>query len=280
MKLGLLGDVHGDANWTNYALHRLHEQGVSTVVQLGDFGIWPGEEGARFIKRVRAALKQYDMTLYVVPGNHEDYDIIEQAQKSSPWFGSRIFLAPRGHRGEFDGVSYVMLGGAPSPDRAWRQARMKDRPGHKIWWEQEQLTREDVDRVKAGGHATLMFGHDAPFVAEIDMQIAGNPHGFFKADLDYCAEGRRLYSEAAKAVMPDLLFHGHYHFPVKSVKRWSSVGYGEKGTVSTQDIIGQTKVYGLSTGHSNHSFAILDTETLEVTQPVMQLAGYDHRYRQ
>lgn len=257
MKIGLLGDTHGNYGWMLYALDKFNREGITTILQLGDFGIWPGTNGEGIMKRVDLLLKNYKQTMYVVPGNHEDYDQINAvpvAEDGWQHFREHILLAPRGHRWEWGGMSFVALGGAPSVDRQPRLEAMQKNPtGLKSWWAEEDITEEDVQKVIDGGYADVMVCHDAPNgVDEIHRQISGNPHGFKGVDLIYAADGRERLTRAFKAVAPNLLLHGHYHF---LVNEYLNVQRGEQWH--------RAHVLGLSKDQANFSLGCLDTDTRE-----------------
>lgn len=46
-RIALAGDWHGNTRWALHALEAAARQGCDTVVHLGDFGLWPGHDGAR-----------------------------------------------------------------------------------------------------------------------------------------------------------------------------------------------------------------------------------------
>lgn len=250
MKIGLLGDTHGNYGWMMYALDKFNREGITTILQLGDFGIWPGERAEGVMHRVGLLLRNYKQTLYVVPGNHDDYSQIAQVPVADDgWqhFRERILLAPRGHRWEWDGLKFVALGGAPSVDRTIRLE--KNWP----WWPEEAIIQEDVDKVVAGGYADVMVCHDAPSgVQRIEKEIGHNPHGFRQEDLVYADEGRAMLTQAFRGVAPSLLLHGHYHFLVT-----------EHMNVQRGETWHQCKILGLSKDQANFSLGALDTETNE-----------------
>jgi len=254
-KIGLLGDTHGNGRWTVYALSVFQTYGIEKIVQLGDFGISNTQSGHLFLKKVRLGLKNYKQTMYVIPGNHEDYDYIESIPVGEDgWQALRagIKLAPRGLRWSWGDTSFVALGGAPSVDRQYRLNAQ--RGGNKMWWDQESITRADVDNVVAGGYADVMLTHDAPNCAQINGRIKGNPMGFEQADLHYASEGRALMEEAFRGVAPKALFHGHYHFVVNDT---SVVHRDSKDQMAS--------IVGLNCDGFNGSMATYDTETREVT---------------
>ena len=226
MIVGLLGDTHANKNWIRFALWKFHKEGITTVLQVGDFGIYQDESSLRYLKLANKLAEEFGITIHVVPGNHEDWRYINKtiAEKTldSGWaqLRSNILLAPRGHRWEWDGVSFVGLGGAPSVDRGWRKRADARHPNAKnpLWDPNEAITLEDVYNTIQGGHAEVMVGHDAPNgVATISHGIKGNPHGFETADLLYAADGRELMTQAFRGVSPKTFLHGHYHFLVNEM---------------------------------------------------------------
>lgn len=217
LRVGLLGDTHGTANTVLAAVKRFQSQGITDILQVGDFGVWPGKHGQVFLAYVNTLLNKYGVTMYVTPGNHEDYAQINSWHvHEDGWMRARsnILVAPRGHRWEWEGKSFVSLGGAPSVDRGWR-VRAQRTQGYPVWWPEEAITGEDMMKTMAGGHADIMVAHDAPRgVPQIETRIAGNPGGFEAADLEYALQGRNDMLSVVDVVRPKLFFHGHYHFQV------------------------------------------------------------------
>ena len=251
MEIAIIGDVHGNGDWLiRHVLPEFADRGIKTLIQLGDFGLYPMDRG--FQKMTNWALEKFGQTIYVAPGNHENYDYISEIPVSSDgWQHARsnILLAPRGHRAEFGGRSFVFLGGAPSVDR-WYRTVVLDRGGP-YWWADEAITQEDVDKTVAGGHADVMVAHDAPLnVPGIEAGIAGNPFGFKESDLKYADEGRVMMEQAFQGVSPDLFLNGHYHF-------------FNEDTVPTR--LGTCQVVTLSCDEREQSFGILDTKDLSIS---------------
>lgn len=270
MKIGILGDTHGNWGWVKYALGKFKREGISTILQAGDFGIWPGEKGGLFARNVNNKLKENDQEMLVAPGNHEDWTkILSLPEYEDGWlsFRDNIRIAPRGHRWEMEGRSFVALGGAPSVDRAYRlqtmgiplqewkssEEMLLNRPTRlrekQSWWPEEQITREDIEKTVAGGYADIFLAHDAPYGPRtITKNIAGNPLGFASQDLAYAHEGRLRMTEAWEGVKPALFIHGHYHFPVHE-----KIGPND-----------ETFVVGLACDSQNYSMGSIDLETLAV----------------
>jgi predicted phosphodiesterase len=248
MKIGLLGDTHGQKQWTLKALETFSARGIETVYQIGDFGF---DRTAKFERAVAKRAEELGVDLIVIPGNHEDYDYINSRTVGEDgWIRSmyNLKIAPRGHRWEQGGRTFVGLGGAPSVDRAYRLSLPEK---YRFWWAEEAITDEDVARTVEGGHADIMLAHDAPSVGPIMNMVIQNPHNFSKEDQAYATEGRQRMDTAVAGVRPAIFVHGHYHFPVKT---WINYYDGPR-----------TFVLGLDRDGNNYSLAEIDLKDLSYT---------------
>lgn len=250
MKVGLLGDTHGNGKWILHALEQFAQAGLRTIIQVGDLGVWPGPRAGKMWNQVDKVLELNEQTILVAPGNHEDYDRIARLKlREDGWlqFRDHILLAPRGHRTELGGRSLVWLGGAGSVDRTWRKHH-QEVAREKIWWHQEEITYADVDRTVAGGRAEVMVAHDAPHgVPYISRRLATKVNSFKAEDVLYANTVRSKFTEAFDAVQPQLLLHGHYHFAVDQVVEFDGF---------------TTHVFGLADDDNPLSLGVLDLETL------------------
>lgn len=256
--IGLLGDTHGNTAAARFMLWSMHRMGIQKVIHVGDFGIYTDNSGMKFASKVNKYAEEFDITLVVVPGNHENWRVINELvgddRENLARYRSNIFIAPRGYRWDWNGMSFLALGGAPSVDRTWRtQNDRLSRDEYKAnmsWYAEEQITQDDVDYVVAGGYSDVMIGHDAPNgIRRIERRIKGNPNGFPTADILYAEEGRAILTEAFRGVGPEFYFHGHYHFAVNEHIQRPGGEYGET-----------THVIGLDCEFNNYSMAILNTE--------------------
>lgn len=114
--VGVLGDTHGDTGWTLDVLDRFAEAGITHVLQLGDFGIWPNHES--FLRKVNNRLVRNSQVLAVTLGNHENYARIAKAvpsEEAPGWMilqGYRsILIAPRVHHFTWAGREILSVGG-------------------------------------------------------------------------------------------------------------------------------------------------------------------------
>lgn len=213
--VAVAGDWHGTIDWARRCIETAAGLGIRTMLHLGDFGLWPSPAGQMFLDAVDAACVEHDVTIYVTPGNHENWPAILTAPVAArdeiglvAWFGERIAVLPRGHRFTLGGSTFVSLGGAPSIDYELR-VRGVD------WWPEEMITHDDVAAVVAGGRAEIMLAHDAPEAPwqtdKVAAVCANNPGGWPAKVRAYATIGRRRLTEAFLAVEPELYLHGHYH---------------------------------------------------------------------
>lgn len=254
MRVGLLGDTHGSPFTVISKLDYFQNEGVTKILQVGDFGFWPGRRGKKFLEHVKNDLDKRGMMIYVTPGNHEDYDYINGLSTFSDgwkYATSNIAVAPRGHRWEWEGVSFVSLGGAPSVDRAWRLEENK-RSYFPVWWAAEDITGEDIQKTISGGSADVMIAHDAPYGIP-SLESALGPSLWTKEDLEYSFQGRLKMLSAVEGVSPKLFFHGHYHFRVDDVLHLFN-GAGEVRAL--------VKTYGLASDLQKDACGILDLDDL------------------
>jgi hypothetical protein len=110
------------------------------ILHLGDFGIWPDDEGRRYLTAISTALGQVTADLWFIDGNHEDFAQLARMARSVLPDGrvpvrAHIFHLRRGHRWDWHGRSWLACAGGVSLDKAVR------RPGHD-WWPQEEITSE------------------------------------------------------------------------------------------------------------------------------------------
>ena len=234
----LVGDTHGNGFAIDMAVEHAQKHGIKRIVQLGDFGIWPGPKGEYFLDGVECSLKDTGITLHFIDGNHEDFDQIEaMVEAGSPnedghyEFRPNLFYIPRGTYWTWAGKKWLAMGGAYSVDKSMRVEG-------KSWWPQETPTyaqlSKAVDNV-AGGVVDYLLTHDAMAETQWPRPLLPIP-----ASLAV----RNDISGLVKAVKPKMMFHGHYHFNVNWVYRaddWT------------------TEVHGLDSDANPGSMGLLDT---------------------
>jgi hypothetical protein len=240
MLIGVAGDWHGNTNWAVSALDLFARFNIRTILQLGDFGVWPGEGGARYLGALRRTLEKNDQTLYVTLGNHEDYTQVAAVpvdeENGLQWIRHNIALFPRPFRFEIKLTTFLSLGGAPSIDRHHRTP-------YRSWWPEEVITEKMVEEALAGGHANVMLTHDAPNGGTRTVeQILSCGNGWPKDALAYAAEGRELLDKAVYGVKPDMLLHGHYHVKDSGYLRYDNSSRGEIHSLTLDGEVGNVAV--------------------------------------
>lgn len=209
MRLLLAGDTHGNIHHFKYLLQVAADHSIDDIVVLGDFGYWP--HVGDFHKVVDKLSEMHGVTTYWLDGNHENFNWLEKAVKmDSPFpqqMGNNLYYLPRGMLWVLDDVKILVLGGAVSIDKNWRLAQ-EERTGKEgsLWWPQEQINNDDINRAKSRGKVDLMFTHDMPD----ESYHTAFGHSGYKAD-EMSRHNRQKVSEVLHHAHPKALFHGHMH---------------------------------------------------------------------
>jgi hypothetical protein len=243
------GDWHCNRYWALNVIHRVPQLLASEqrrlILQLGDFGIWPGDEGRRYLSAVSTALGQVGAELWFIDGNHEDFTLLGQMASSATVPDGRIrvrddiYHLPRGHRWAWHGREWLACGGGVSLDKAVR------RPGLD-WWPQEEITDEQEAAIIGGGTADVMICHDCP--AAVPHAFRPPPPQWNPADLARNDAHRRRLQRITEAVRPRHLMHGHLH---RAYHRTCDFGQGP------------VQVTGLGPDGTMANFATLDVTSME-----------------
>lgn len=207
VRFAVAGDWHGRGTWAIMALKAISQAGIHTVYHVGDFGIWPGREGQKYLRALNRQAALYDQVIYVTLGNHEDYTQANSTPVSDDglqWITERIAIMPRGFRWDIAGKSCVSFGGAASLD-------FEDRREGIDWWKEEAITMGDVYRLAEAGPADIMISHDAPNGIDSLKFLKRDTNKISEKAIAYSNESRKLMDAAVSIVQPSLLFHGHYH---------------------------------------------------------------------
>lgn len=274
--VGIAGDWHGNWRWAVACIDSFGKAGIKSVFQLGDFGIWPGQRGEEYLGKLRRVLEDYDMTLYVTLGNHEDYDQVaahEKDEQGIAWFRHNIAVLPRVYAFTHRSRNFLSLGGAPSIDKEYRTK------GHD-WWSQEMISDADADlaietteEFKDSGGVGVMFAHDAPDGGTLAVQriIDGNPQGWSRSAINYATEGRTRMNNVVYAVKPEVFLHGHYHVFDQG---WISYGenqppgiitsFNPDGMIGNIAIMDVDDIYQLDISTSKHTLYFENRK--EITQ--------------
>lgn len=199
--IAFCGDWHANA-WFASSVIRKHGRG-SIVIQLGDFGY---QFLTTFLDVIQEAAEDSETLVLFVDGNHENFSKLYEYPIDADGvrrLRERVWHLPRGFRWEWDGVTFLALGGAHSVDRKAREPYLS-------WWPEEYLTRVDVERALEGGAADVMVTHDAPASFEIPG-LSGDGGWIPVEDLRASQQHREIMEGVVNHVRPRFLWHGHYH---------------------------------------------------------------------
>jgi hypothetical protein len=212
-KVAVAGDWHANPNWVGRAVPAIVQEssGIRTILHLGDFGIWSGIRGRKYLDSVdfwcaRSGIER----VLVTPGNHEDWASLDADFAAAPGepiqLSPTIQVLPRGLRFTLGGRSFMSFGGAASIDYSYRTVGLD-------WFLTETPTDEDVAQAIAGGPVDVLLTHETVNggTAASQKQVQSNPMGWSAEAQHYSAESREKVTRVWTAVRPEVLLHGHMH---------------------------------------------------------------------
>lgn len=199
-KIMFAGDIHGDMEHLKWVFAKAARSGAGWIVACGDWGYWPHTGwGQKFLDLAEELAARNGITLYWVDGNHECHDLLDDlvalhgADNPIPVAGPRVLYVPRGCVFTIGDVTLMGFGGAYSVD--WKQRRP-----HVSWWEQELITREQVDAL-VPTKVDILVSHEAPLGKMIS----------YKDEIPQSVAQRGLMQEIEDLVRPALHVCGHHH---------------------------------------------------------------------
>ena len=150
------GDWHGNLPWATRRIQSVGASGVTTILHVGDFGLWPGNSGKRYLQVIEMTCARVGVELLVTPGNHEDWARLTaqwaNPKRRDPESGARlplqlaehIQILPRGHRFTIGRTNFLSFGGAASVDRHLRTEGVD-------WWPEEMPSEAAISRRSGQG---------------------------------------------------------------------------------------------------------------------------------
>ena len=232
------GDTHGNFGHMQFLLNVAAKEDADAVFVLGDFGIWDHDDQGSFTDAVSKYSVRAGKPVYFLPGNHENYDLLEQWEKENDRdedgfviVKPNVLYSPRGHRWSWGGVRFMSLGGAYSVDLDARKkedaatlegARRKVGVGHRVnarqryllkfghylWWPQEEITEDDLVHALRPGAVDVLLTHDKP---------RDSDPGWNRKDLFRCHPNQDKIQKVVHAKRPQVLLHGHLHHPYEQM---------------------------------------------------------------
>lgn len=253
-KVMIIGDTHGDDQFTANLNRCARDLEVNVQVQLGDFGYG-------FDRNQLASIKAWldrdeSNEYYWLDGNHDQHDYIEEVilQNEPAWtspvshFHDRMYYCPRGSSRMIGGKRCLFLGGAFSIDKYRRKA-------HVSWWPQEMIRYKDIENAitnaESGNKVDVMFTHDTPPTLWIETELHRTG---YKSDVD-SSRNRQNVGVVVNHVRPDDLYHGHYHWrydtPYISPDGWRTEVHGVGANVNSYGHIAHDAIM-------DHNFVVRD----------------------
>jgi hypothetical protein len=214
-RVAVAGDWHGNTPWMQAVIQKLALEAadVRTILHAGDFGIWPGRRGARYLELVDEACAAAGIQrILLTPGNHDDWEQLDSHFTASPGRPARlsesVWALPRGHRFQIGARTFLSFGGAASVDFEFRQ------PGVD-WWLSEVPTDDDVSQASAEGPVDVLITHETidGGTPAVQHMLRSNAHGWSAEALAYSSSSRSRVTQLWAAIQPPVLLHGHMHIP-------------------------------------------------------------------
>lgn len=199
MRVAILGDIHTDTQYLEYAIRSAVEQGAKAMIQVGDFGLNYSDS---FLSAIDNITRDNNIQLMAIRGNHDDPWWFRQYRRMD-----NVHFIPDGLVTTVGKKRVAFLGGAVSIDRDHREEGIS-------WWSDERVNPHVVNQwMNDGVKADILITHDSPVLPD-------NLPGFtLPADISRdCDEDRHHVAMAVEVIEPDVVYHGHYH--VRSHKEY------------------------------------------------------------
>lgn len=259
MKIMIAGDWHGNTQAAIRKIYIAKENGCERIYQVGDFGLWPGQGGASYLKALNRNLVAMGIELYWLDGNHEWHDKLDRMRAKygtdapirTDW--DSIKYLPRGYRWNIGETSFMAVGGAVSIDKERRlETEATYGKAGKCWWPQEQLREDEAELFAKSGDVDIVLCHDCPADVVHDWMMI--PNGNYKLLNESHSHRVRLQS-VIDGVKPKWVIHGHLHYPYHKLVSMSH---------------GEVHVVGLNMESDNDSHIFFDTDEMKVLPAVAQ----------
>ena len=244
---GVLGDSHANRRRTIRALEVCVDNGISTILQCGDFGYFPrAANGERFLEDVSNFLVRNNMELSFISGNHEDYDSIEGwVNDHENWRTAdepkevmpNLYYLPDAYVWDNWGVTIGVLGGGTSIDKDMRTEGWD-------WFPQEVVSESSAEKLSEHKLDILMT-HDCGG-GILDYRYVESNKNLSDEILFNLRQDDRIIGEVRKATEPQIHVCGHHH-----------IQHSHKD--------GDTMLYGLTyDGHTDGWLAVIDTNDMRL----------------
>lgn len=261
VRMVVAGDTHGNVGAIRYKAEIAKEHGADRILVVGDFGLWPGHDGVRYLDEVNRIAHDFNIHVFALPGNHEDHDQWDKwmnfglpTASGFTYVRDRLLLSPKVHNWKWGGRRFFICGGAVSIDKKWRTEGVS-------WWAGEQFDENNLASVLKyrGASIDYLFTHDCSDYTPWKNRL--------KPDLD-SQRNRNRIDQAINHLKPRMHFHGHMHERYDWVNTKSHGKFETPWGVSEDDWNGaETQTYGLQCDYEDDSWLILDTGELKGKAP-------------
>lgn len=202
MKAMFAGDMHGNMDHAQWLFRKAFDLQVDTVIACGDFGYWPHYKwGQKYLDLIDQLTDMSGTTLMWVDGNHENHDLLDDLAANYGMndpipTGERSYWIPRGCTFQLGDLTLMGYGGAWSVD--W-----ENRSEGLSWWPQETINEEHVASLPST-KVDVLVTHEAPLSTKSGILS-------YKDAIRESVDQRRLITEVAARVNPEVVFCGHHH---------------------------------------------------------------------
>lgn len=249
-KVLLAGDWHGQTWFANKVVAKAKRLGADLILQLGDFGVWPGTSGGRYLKGLNYTSKAAGIPIAFIDGNHEEFPQIYSYPVGDDGLRrlrENIWHIPRISSWNWGGLDWFALGGATSLDRPHRVLG-------KSYWEEEEITPSQIYQVlNSDIRADVALFHDCPTA----IQIPGIHHRVFSRDIGFTYEElerawnhRDKLEAVCESLKPRVIAHGHFHIPYmkQNVSAWGRDDVTAIGLSDQESLLYNTMLVDVSDG--------------------------------
>lgn len=236
-----LGDVHGQVNHVIDAMTQAAQQGIGTIIQVGDFWCYKEDDIALLTQHQEflSGLYGVTVTIHFIDGNHEDFTILNPHGPIQEFGDNLMYYHPRGDVFELHGVTVGSFGGAVSVNQS-RQV-----PGVN-WFSDEFPSAGDVERARQSFSQGLdvLVTHEIPEQALNQVLSPGLNTTIYNAH-----KVREIVDELVTIARPSLVVHGHWHVP--AIGRYGDhtvISLGKNGLLGSTVMIIDDQVCSLHQG--------------------------------
>ncbi|MEC5149926.1 metallophosphoesterase [Cryobacterium sp. GrIS_2_6] len=245
-RIGLVGDLHGDAHQLREVAEAMRARGLSVLVATGDFGFVDSRPMISNQAWASEILAENQLSLIFVDGNHDRLSDIYSSPVDATgyrWVASNMAHLPRGFRMRVAGGRTLgALGGANSIDHPKADPLESITPDDLV-----ALGTERVD---------ILIGHDAPTpLPALDQLLATTDRYWTDEGRAYAAAGREMFTRGFRQVRPELYVGGHFHTYIDEV-----VSFGDGADRFESRVV----LLADASSGAGVSCAVLDLATLEL----------------